>query len=517
MAPDFDSSLDFSDDSLPPIGLDAEDEATYAPGATLGGRYELVSCMGRGGMGSVWRAIDHTLQACVAVKLVRPRILDAAGPMAMARILREARAAASVAHPGIVQTFDVGIEEGRPYIVMELLEGQSLEERLDEVGRLCPEDSVRVLIPLLRALACAHAQGVVHRDIKPSNVMLVPTDEGHHAPKLLDFGVARQMEDDQRITQTGQLLGTPAYMSYEQATGATDVDARSDLWAVAAVAYELMAGLPPFDGDNYNAVLTSILTHRFEPLNRVATDVDPELAAIVARGLMPRRDDRWPDATAMLRAFEAWLLGQGVTSDITGHTVGRTDTPKPRRRKGSLVPTLEGLPATQPPTARHTAQAPRVVMPPPEDPSPRSTLGAVETRTGPPPSNRLRPWHAIAAAAVALGALTTVFVEPEVSPDAKAGLVRPMVTAATTLLVSRPHSGPSPILTSDVEGAIHERASSGEETSPSPPASTARTAPRPAPERPPPAPAPAREPPAAAPLPAGTTWAGGVPLPTDLR
>jgi len=508
-------TLDFPDESLPLEDVeDVDDDPTHIPGATLGGRYELVTCMGRGGMGAVWEAIDHTLQSRVAVKVVRARVFDYIGSTAKTRILREARAAASITHPGIVRTFDVGTEEGRPYIVMELLEGQSLEELLDDRGRLIPVDAVRVVIPLLRALGCAHEQGVVHRDIKPSNVMLVPTDDGSHTPKLLDFGIARQMGEDQRITQTGQLLGTPAYMSYEQATGTTDVDARSDLWAVAALTYELVSGLPPFDGENYNAVLTNILMHRYEPLNRVMKDVDAQLAAIVARGLEPNRDDRWSSAAAMIRALEAWLLDQGIGSDITGRAVsnpGALPVPAARRRTTSVVPTLAGLPVEMTPRPR-TLQRPVDPTLVPER-GVRTTLEALEAPATQP--TKKKPWHLLAAAALALTATGAMVAGNGPRPMVKAGLAQPMLAAASNALMGLHTGGRATATRAELpEEEVAPAPEEDEETAHDAPAPRRRhhaVAAKPSRTHSTPSSSPSR------PASPDTTWAGGVPLPTRLR
>ncbi|MEM1034384.1 MAG: serine/threonine-protein kinase [Myxococcota bacterium] len=302
-----DLSLRLSDDgSLPPADPasslpDDDGKEPIKAGDTLAGRYELVAPIGRGGMGAVWRGYDHRLQTDVAIKLLR----GSAHPQAMARLLREARAAARIRHPGVVRALDVGAERGFPFIVMELVAGPSLEEHLDDVGRLWPEEAVDLVLPLLRCLAVAHECGVVHRDIKPSNIMLVDVD-GAVQPRLLDFGIVRLTSDDKRLTKTGQLLGTPFYMSYEQASGSTDIDARSDVWAVCVLLYEMIAGVGPFDGENYNSVLTNILMCRQRRLDDVVDDVDAPLADIVAMGLETDRERRWSTARELEGALRAW-------------------------------------------------------------------------------------------------------------------------------------------------------------------------------------------------------------------
>jgi len=232
----------------------------------LAGRYALVSLLGQGGMGSVWRAHHLELDAPVAVKLMDPRI--AQDPEMLARFQREARAAAALRSPHVVQILDFGVDptSSTPFIAMELLDGESLARRLATVGRLTPADTVRVLSELGRALARAHELGIVHRDLKPDNVFLVRNADSELV-KVLDFGIAKSHGGlgSGFETRTGAVMGTPFYMSPEQISGAKNVDARTDLWALAVIAFECLTGIRPFQADTIGGLVLKICT---EPLPR---------------------------------------------------------------------------------------------------------------------------------------------------------------------------------------------------------------------------------------------------------
>src|SRR5687767_8426993 len=227
--------------------------------SVLAGKYRLVSLIGRGGMGSVWKAEHLGLRAPVAVKLIDQSIEML--PEALQRFLREAQAAASLRSPHVVQILDHGVDEGVPFIVMELLEGESLASRLERVQRLSPAETARIITQVARAVARAHEAGIVHRDLKPDNIYLVRNDEEEIA-KVLDFGVAKAtthgMGAATGATRTGSVLGTPYYMSPEQAEGAKGVDHRSDLWSLGVIAWECLLGTRPFESETLGGLLLAI-------------------------------------------------------------------------------------------------------------------------------------------------------------------------------------------------------------------------------------------------------------------
>ena len=301
-------------------GVRRLDASRYVQGTVIHDRYELVERIGSGGMGVVWRAEDRVLRRAVAIKLVRS---DRAHPVISERLLREARAAAAIDHPGVVDTLDFGTtEQGDTFLVMSLLNGIDVDTHLEN-GPYDAVNAVMLVAALVDALDAAHEAGVVHRDIKPGNVVLHELPTGVIQPVLVDFGIARLVEertDDGRLTVTGELCGTPAYMSPEQAAGETDIDERTDLWASSALLYELLTGLPPFDGNNYNAILKGVLMHSPTRLG-LEHGVDDELWSIIERGLNKSKDRRFQTAREMANVLDAWLVRRGVDSDASGRSL----------------------------------------------------------------------------------------------------------------------------------------------------------------------------------------------------
>ncbi len=229
------------------------------PNRILAGRYRLEVRLGAGGMGAIWRAEHLTLKAPVAVKLIdREAVPD---EDTMARFLREAQSAATLRSPHVVQIIDYGVDGKIPFIVMELLEGENLAQRLKRMRRLSRQETARVLTQVGRAVQRAHEGGIVHRDLKPENVFLVRNEDDEIA-KVLDFGVAKleraNLGTEGTRTRTGSILGTPYYMSPEQAQGNKTVDYRSDLWALGVIAFECIVGKRPFFSDGLGDLVLTI-------------------------------------------------------------------------------------------------------------------------------------------------------------------------------------------------------------------------------------------------------------------
>jgi serine/threonine-protein kinase len=230
------------------------------PGAVLAGKYTLERKLGQGGMGAVWRAEHVHLRSPVAIKLIDQQI--AQHPEALARFMREAQAAAALRSPHVVQILDYGADRGVPYIAMELLEGESLADRLARVGRLPPAEVARIITEVARAIGRAHELSIVHRDLKPDNIFLVHNDDVE-VTKVLDFGIAKAAQGLGTVsgnTRTGAILGTPHYMSPEQAEGTKFVDHRTDLWALGVIAFECSVGRRPFESDALGSLLLAICT-----------------------------------------------------------------------------------------------------------------------------------------------------------------------------------------------------------------------------------------------------------------
>jgi serine/threonine-protein kinase len=261
------------------------------------GKYEIRDVLGRGAIGVVYRGFQADLNRPVAIKVL---IAGQHGsPEMVRRFLREARAAAALSHAGIVQVYDIGADGDRHYIVMELVEGKSLADLLKS-SRLKPEEALAIAHRLASALEAAHAKGIVHRDIKPSNILL----DARGNPKIADFGLATAIEEQEKLTGTGDILGTAWYMSPEQAFGdPEEVDARTDLYSLGAVLYEMLTGRPPFDGARATAVLKKIETEEVLPPSRAEPSLDPRLDPLVLRALEKNPDRRYPSATEFIRAI----------------------------------------------------------------------------------------------------------------------------------------------------------------------------------------------------------------------
>jgi eukaryotic-like serine/threonine-protein kinase len=271
----------------------------------LVGRYELRERLGEGAMAEVWRAHDPSIDRVLAIKILKQEYrLD---PDYTARFLREAKAAGALAHPSIVTIYDVGEADGYPYIAMELLEGSSLDQVLAREGRLADETALAIGAQLAGALSYAHLSGVVHRDIKPSNIML---GRDGRSIKILDFGIARvtetdaaRAESDHLRTQIGQVVGTPRYMSPEQALGRT-VDGRSDLFSVGVVLYELITGQKAFNGASAGLLALQIAQQNPPPIATLAPGCPGGLRFIVEKLLSKRPERRFADGAELARALE---------------------------------------------------------------------------------------------------------------------------------------------------------------------------------------------------------------------
>ena len=375
-------------------------------GDVVANRYRLERLLGEGGMGSVWAATHTVTQRTHALKLLKKKDDD---PATRRRMLREARAASAVRHPNVVTIHDV-IEgpDGAPVLVMDLLDGESLGDRLEREKKLDVRETLRIVRAILEALEAAHAAGVVHRDLKPDNVFLAQGNV-----KVLDFGVAKLTASDgparattNLLTESGAMLGTPCYMAPEQAFAEGEVDARADLWAVGVVLYECLAGVRPADGATLGQVLKVLATGAIVPLAQRAPDVPADVAALVGRLLASDRDARPASARAVLDALDAI---EGVAA-ISVH-----DAPSPRRPRGraalfaAAVALILGLGGAAAVAARRQplaeAAAPSPPLPPPAasiataPPEPSASIAPIATAEPSPPV--LAPKAAVAKPRVA--------------------------------------------------------------------------------------------------------------------
>ncbi len=280
-----------------------------AKGTLLAGKYRILRRIGQGGMGEVYAAEHSGLAQCVALKLLSRHLAD--DEVASARFLQEARAAARVQDPRVVRVMDVGTyQSSRPFLVMELLEGRDLGEVLRADGEFAPEAGVDLLLEMLEGVAAIHARGIVHRDLKPSNVFLTRRD----GVKILDFGIAKLEDADGSVTASQSLVGSPAYASPEQLRGARNVDARSDIWSLGVLTFQILSGELPFEGATAAEVSASVLEHAPRSLVELAPQVSTELEALVMRCLERSKEKRFGSVVELATALAPLASARGRVS-----------------------------------------------------------------------------------------------------------------------------------------------------------------------------------------------------------
>jgi eukaryotic-like serine/threonine-protein kinase len=302
-----------------------------APGLLVGGRYRLDRMMASGSMGSVWAGWHTRLDVPVAVKFMDPRLADR--PAARDRFEREAKAAAHLRSPHVVQVLDYGVEDDRPFIVMELLEGEDLHTRLHGTGRLSLAVASRVLNQCCKALRLAADAGIVHRDLKPSNIFITKSGEDE-VVKILDFGVAKALIPGSMgggVTQTGVLIGSPHFMSPEQVRGGKHVDHRSDLWSMGIILFHLLTGRNPFGGEQLGNVLLRICTAPVPKPSELVPDLPPSVDDFFVRALERDPELRFQSAREMAARFQA-IVAQHLgipESELSSGSLADAPGPRP--------------------------------------------------------------------------------------------------------------------------------------------------------------------------------------------
>jgi serine/threonine-protein kinase len=407
----------------------------------LAGRYRLERQLGKGGMGSVWLAEHLALRSWVAVKLMDPAI--AATPEGAERFRREAQAAASLRSAHVVQVLDYGLHESTPFLVMELLQGESLAACLERERRLSPERTLSMVTQVARALGRAHSAGIVHRDLKPDNVFLVREDD-QELVKILDFGIAKTPASKFGgvETRTGVTMGTPYYMSPEQVEGKKAVDHRSDLWAMAVITCECLTGVRPFDGETYGELLLNICARPI-PVPSSQGPVPPSFDAWFFRATSRDPEQRFASAQELATSLRDVMSGTASGAFATGTVPGAPP----------FAAAATGGPAPYAPSGGYGA-------------SPANTSQPLEVSQRASRGNAL-PWLVVGAVAL-LGA---------------------GAAAALFLRANAQHHEPSPAASEAV--AAPAKAS---EPAPSPPIPEPANATSSAPPTPAPAPAPAAKP-----------------------
>src|SRR3954467_5733013 len=284
-------------------------------GTLIGERFRLDEKVGAGGMSSVYRAFDPTLERWVAIKLMHRDI--STDPDQLERFRREARAVASLNHPHIVTVIDAGEDEGAPYIVFEYVDGETLKDRIRRIGRLPVPEAVAYAIEIGRALSCAHSNRLVHRDVKPQNVLI----DGEGRAKVTDFGIARSLEA-QGLTATGRVLGTTDYVSPEQALG-HQVSEQSDVYSLGVCLYEMLTGEIPFKADTQVAVAMKHVQDPMPDVQRRRPEISAALAAVIERSTAKELRHRYATGDAMVRDLEHVLA---IEAARTGQATGEATT-----------------------------------------------------------------------------------------------------------------------------------------------------------------------------------------------
>ncbi len=403
-------------------------------GSVLAGKYRLESLLGRGGMGSVWRATHLGLEAPVAIKLIDPHVMS--NPEAIGRFHREARAAAGLRSPHVVQILDHGVDEAThvPFIAMELMEGESLAQRLARLGRLSPAETARVITHVSRALVRAHEGGVVHRDLKPDNVFLVQNEDEELA-KVLDFGIAKAQSAlaTDSATRTGAVMGTPYYMSPEQISGAKNVDFRTDLWALGVMTVECLTGRRPFDADSIGGLTLKICVEPVPPPSTFGP-VPPGFDAWFERAVARDVNRRFGSAREAAEELRRVCAGEGGVGRGSAPMLGYAPAPTPAQTSPSrsagpgtgpsgvaTASPIQYAGAPTPTTAGQAAAASLSAL------SRTSAEGAL-TRAG--SGRRSGPWIAVTGlAAVVVGGAVALFLfgrdAPTDEPAASAAALVP--------------------------------------------------------------------------------------------
>jgi len=377
----------------------------FEPGRLIGSRYRVERLIGRGGMGEVYAAVNVRTGRDVALKLIRSLTVTAEHRR---RFLREAKAATAIKHPNVIDVLDVFDDDGLPIMVMELLEGESLASLLKRRHKLTLATTAALLLPVAQALKVAHDKGIVHRDLKPDNIFLARDEDGGVDLKVLDFGIAKVLdptvinaETDGGETQTGSVMGTPHYMSFEQAMSDKDIDHRTDIWALGVILFEALVGERPLAFDTMGQMYQMFLQGAVPSVRERLPELDEEVATVVDHCLKKDRSERLPDLGPLIEVLEPFsesqaiaMLGREVQVAAPTVTGRATQDPVAATRfegaphssswwwlaaaGGIVLAAMIGFAVTGNPPANHRGATVAASAPSAAVPMPRESVGAPE-------------------------------------------------------------------------------------------------------------------------------------------
>ncbi len=415
--------------------------ATIAEGEIIAGKYRVEKVLGRGGMGVVVAATHLSLGHKVAIKLLLP----GATPEIIARFAREARASVRLKCEHVARVLDVGeLQNGTPYMVMEYLEGKDLSAVLKARGQLPITEAVQHVLHACEAIAEAHSAGIIHRDLKPANLLLTEAADGTSTVKVLDFGISKANDpssavsgEGMSLTQTAAVLGSPAYMSPEQMKASRNVDARSDIWSLGIILYQLLAGRTPFKGQPFAVLVVMVNLDAPPPLSQFRADVPAALEAAILRCLEKKPEDRFQNAAELAEAIAPFgPEGAQASADRTARTLemnGITST----RSRSLRPPPVAAAPVEIFPCAEPAAAAAPLVR---SEPSGITALASVDPSGAGlhPPRSKLVPVGVALALALGVSALALALRGREPLPDrpAPAESAAPVVVSAPLPILS---------------------------------------------------------------------------------